>query len=720
MRDHFNSDFQKSRSTPKLLAGAFLCVLATATAAADDVADVDDADASGATELAPVDVTSTPGASYISGASVAGKEVVNPREIPQSVSVITHKRIEEQALVTVADALNQVTGVTVISNDTTQSQYRVRGYSLGVSHDGIPAYNQLSGYQQLDLSIYEQVEVLRGPSGLFQGTGEPGGTVNLVRKRAKKEFAASADLSAGSWDNYGLQADVTGSLNESGSVRARAVVSGVDRDYFYDRTHTRKKVGYGTVEWDITPVTTLSLAYIVQDAKTRAGISGLPAWSTGELLGISRSTNVYPDWNNDEWKTQDYIAELTHRFDSGWKATAKVLRRDQDYYYKDGYPTTGVSPTQTLNYSRRVRDYDYKIDSVDVYLSGPFNLFGQEHRAVLGYNEETRLSSYKGANGGAVTGVPFGRPDLVPNFSVPYDLGSETEYKLSGVYGQLRLKIADPLTVIAGARVSDYRQRSHGISPGTPSGWTTSANKTNDEVTPYGGVVFDLNKQISLYASYSDIFIPQAQDKSGGGTLDPRIGAQYEIGSKGEFFGGKLNASIALFNLRDTNRAYEDPNNPGFYLNAGEVESKGWEAEVVGSPVQGLDIQAGYTRLDTKYLKDRNNKNLPFTTWEPKHTFKLWGVYHFERAPLSGLNIGVGGQAVSGSKSGTGSSAIRKQGGYAVVNALVSYNINKNLSLALNANNIFDRTYYTRLGGLNTYNTYGEPRNFKLTLRTRF
>jgi outer membrane receptor for ferric coprogen and ferric-rhodotorulic acid len=677
-----------------------------------------------AVTLEPVVVT---GARYTSEVSVGGKEPVKPREIPQSVSVITKERIEDQGLVTVEDALNQVTGVTVISNETSQSQYRSRGYSLGVANDGIPAYNMFSGTQQLDLAIYEQVEVLRGPAGLYQGTGELGGVVNLARKRGLKEFAASGSVSAGSWNNYNAVADVGGPLNADGSLRGRVVASTVDREYFYDTTKTRKWVGYVTLDWDITPATTLSLALASQNDKTDAPYSGLPAWQTGELLKVSRSANPSPDWSRHEWDTQDLIAELSHRFDNGWKAIAKFRRRDQDFYAKEGWPGTGVSPvTGTVNYLRRELDNDDKHDAFDLYLVGPFRLFGQEHRAVLGYNREILRSSTITSWAANVNNVPFNHPELVsnPSFGSPYpwSLGNESETRQSGFYGQLRLRVTDPLTVIAGARVSDYRYRSRSISPSPSSSWETSASKTNDEVTPYAGLIFDVNRQVSLYASYSDIFVPQSQEKSGGGALDPRVGAQYEVGAKGEFFDGRLLASLAFFRLRDKNRPFEDPGNPNFYLNAGEVESKGWEVEVSGSPEPGWNVQAGYARLDTKYLKDETNKGLPFTTEEPKHTLRLWGTYRFGGELLNGLTAGLGANYASKSKAGNSANAsLRAQDGYTVVNAFLSYRVNKNLTLSFNANNLFDKTYYTRLNGtVNTYNTYGAPRNFLLTLRAAY
>jgi outer membrane receptor for ferric coprogen and ferric-rhodotorulic acid len=673
----------------------------------------------GALTLTPVTVIGA--GAYVPSEVSVGKMPASQREVPQSVSVITQQRIEDQNLVTVADALNQAVGVTVISNDTTQSQYRSRGYSLGVMNDGVPAYNALSGYQQLDLATFERVEVLRGPAGVFLGSGEPGGVVNLVRKRARAEFAASGQISAGSWDNYAAQADVTGPLNADGSVRARAVLSATDRDYFYERSHTRKLLGYATLDWDLAPATTLSFAATVQDDATDVPYMGLPAWTDGGLIRAPRSTNPYPDWNLYEWNTRDFLAELNHRFDSGWSATVRLSRRDQDFYFKDGFPSTGVDPdTGTLNYNRRVRDFNYERDTADLFLSGPFRLFGREHQALFGYNYDTLLSSFEGINAPGVTGVPFGRHDLVPEFDLAYTLGSETDTRQSGWYGQFRLNVSEPLTVAVGARVSDFRVRSRNVPPATPTAWTTSASKTSGEVTPYAGMVFDVNEQISLYASYSDIFVPQTQEKADGGTLDPRVGRQYEVGGKGEFLDGRLIASIALFDLRDENRSFRDPDNPDFFLNMGEVESRGWEAEVAGSPAPGWDVQAGYTRLDTKYLRDTNNEGLPFTTWEPKHTFKLWGVRRFAHGLLEGLSVGMGANVVSSSTAGNGTSAVRRQGGYAVANAMLSYRIDEHVTLALNLNNLFDRTYYTRLGGLNTYNTYGEPFNAALTLRARY
>jgi outer membrane receptor for ferric coprogen and ferric-rhodotorulic acid len=686
-----------------------------------------------AVTLEPVVVT---GARYTSEVSVGGKEPVKPREIPQSVSVITKERIEDQGLVTLEDALRKITGVTITPQGYT-NQYRSRGQYLNISFDGIPVNDLFQGFPQLDLAIYEQVEALRGPAGLFQGTGNLGGTINLVRKRAQKAFAASGGVSAGSWDNYGVQADVTGPFNADGSLRGRLVVSSIDRGYFFDRANTRKHLVYGTADWDITPSTTLSLGFASQRDTTKALQSGLPDWNTGwdggPQLKPSRSTNLNADWSRYEGEIQDTFAELSHRFENSWNLTAKFRRRDQDYRVKDGYANGAVNiSTGLLNYARRKQDNHYEQDSFDIFLAGPFHLFGREHRATVGYNVESTKSSGKNgySNLSGVNAIPYGRHDLVPNGDWPYTSGSESKSDQSGYYGQLRLRLADPLTAIVGARASDYRTRSRSVSPSTPTDWETSATKTTGEVTPYAGLIYDLNRQLSLYASYSDIFVPQTNEKIDGSVLEPRVGAQYEIGGKAELFDGRLIASLAFFNIRDKNRPFLDSNSPPgswYYLPLGETESKGWEIEVSGSPAPGWNLQAGYTQQEAEIRKASESyypKGHPIDGLQPKHSFKFWGVRHFEGGPLKGLNIGLGVSYTSKTRYLNNwtptSPVLRTADSYVVTDAFLSYRFDKNLSLSLNVNNLFDKTYYARIGGTGGANVYGEPRNFLLTLRANY
>uniref|UniRef100_Q47F01 TonB-dependent siderophore receptor n=1 Tax=Dechloromonas aromatica (strain RCB) TaxID=159087 RepID=Q47F01_DECAR len=681
--------------------------------------------------LGEVTVTATPERSYKADkVSVAGKMPLTLREIPNSVSVLTREQMDDQNMVTVWDAMSQMPGVQAIANDISQGQYHSRGAALDVQFDGAPSTLPLSGYQQFDLAMYERIEVLRGPSGFVQGSGAISGTVNFVRKRAEKEFASRFLASTGSWNNNRLEADVTGGLAQDGRLRGRAVFSYVDRDYVFNRVHTEKWLAFGTLDYDITPSTTANI-YVAHQQDNSSAFSGLPAYTNGRFLNVDRSFNPYPDWGRMEWNTTDLGADLTHKFDSGWTVTGRVLRRKQTQFFKDAYPADGVNPANSVisSYIRREFDYEYDMDNVDVYAAGPFQLFGRRHNLMLGANYSNFFSHGVGANASSpgssylrVNNILLSDPPVVVEPNVIYTTGSENETTQSGFYGQLRLSVVDPLTVVLGGRLSDYNYKSRTISPNpTPTNWAQGGRETG-QFTPYAGLLYDVNKYLTLYASYSDIFAPQTSKQVDNTVLEPRVGRQYEVGAKTELVDGKLAVNLGVFNIRDKNRAFADANNPGYYIAAGELESKGWEVEVVGRPAQGWDISGSYTRLDTEFLKDSTRQGQPVSLWYPKTQFKLWNKYRFGQGELEGLSLGFGLRGASQSASGTATSTVaaREQNFYAVYDAQIGYNLSRDVAVTLSANNIFDKTYYTRLGGTNTYNYYGDPRNFALTLRVRY
>lgn len=662
--------------------------------------------------------------------TVAGKTAQKLRDIPNSVSVLTRAQMDDQNMVTAWDALSQMTGIQAIANDITQGQYHSRGGALELQNDGAPSTLPLSGYQQFDLALYERIEVQRGPTGLLQGSGSFSGAVNLVRKRPLDHFSSRFVAQTGSWNNNRLEADVTGPLNDNGTLRGRAVVSYIDRDYVFNRVHDQKWLAYATLDFDFTPQTKANLFFAYQDNDS-TGFSGLPAYTNGKFLSVDRSFNPYPDWNRSRWNTRDIGAELKHDWSNTWSTTLRLARRDQDSFFKDSYPTDGVNPTTQIisNYARREFDYSYAHNSADLFASGPFELFGRRHAALIGANYSRFESIGHGANPSSpsssylnVANVLFADPPAVAEPNVIYRTGSQNLTTQSGYYGRFTLSLADSLKAVLGTRFSNFDYKSRTIDPNpTPTAWA-QGGRSSGRMTPYAGLVFDLNKQVSLYASYADIFVPQTQQRVDLTVLPPRVGKQYEIGSKADFLDGQLSATLALFKIHDTNRALSDANNPGYFLTAGELESKGWELEVVGRPMRGLDLSAGYTYLATHWLNNGNATGQPVSFWYPRHMVKLWSKYRFSDDVFKGFSIGFGLNGASQSASGAPSATVaaRSQNEYAVVKLQLGYEIDKNTALSLDINNLFDTTYYTRLGGTNTYNTFGDPRNAVLSLRIKY
>lgn len=653
--------------------------------------------------------------------TVSSKVAAPIKETPASISIINQQRLQDQNLTSIDDVLQQVTSVTVVPNDSTQSSYYSRGYSLNSTVDSLPSIDGLSGQPQFDMAMYEQVEVLRGVAGVLNGSGDLGGTVNFVTKKPTKQFKATVETSYGSWNNNRNQIDISGSLNNDQSLKGRLVAVQQNRNFFTDKTHQNKKFIYGVLDYDISDRTQLTLAQTIQKIDTQAPYTGLPAQSTGELLDINRSTNVIPDWAYLNRTMYDSTASMQHKFENGWIFKARGRYFTQQEEFLDTYAISGLS-NNLLNYARdRHARYDYTRQALDFYLSKSFNFLDHESQVVLGYNFDDYDRKGRVGRGSSthqfvdIYNINIDKPDI------EYTSGSQAKIRQTGWYGQTRLKLFDPLTLVLGARVSDYKSQTRQISPSTNTHWVQQSHETG-QMTPYAGLVYEWTPQISVYGSYSNVFVPQNDITAEGEILKPREGNQYEMGIKGSFLNKRLNTSAAIFQIDDQNRSLFDNRYPNddYYISAGKAQSRGFEAEAMGKINRNLDLSIGYSYLQTEYLKDANNQGLPVNTAEPKHSLKLWTHYTIPQGFFENIQLGMGLNAVSEYYGSRGTQLDRKQGGYTLINAMLSYPLNSHVTLALNGQNLTDKKYYATTGSINTYNTYGTPRNFNFLVKFKY
>ncbi|OZI71412.1 TonB-dependent siderophore receptor [Bordetella genomosp. 12] len=689
-----------------------------------------------------VHVTSEDTGSYAASGTSIFKGAKSLREIPQSVSVLTRQQLDDRDINSLEDALRVMPGISVSTyggNPGNNGLIWSRGQQIDAyQYDGVVSSLSTStgdgGGSQSDMAIYDRVELLRGPAGLLTGAGRPSGTVNLVRKRPRKEFGGSAAISAGSWDNYHSTVDVTGPLNEDGSLRGRAVLAGQDRNFSYSPAWNTNWTAYGVLEYDFTPHTTLGVSYTRSENRGNNWWTGQPTYSDGRFLDISRSKRIGVDWNRQANQNDEFSADLTHTFENEWvaKVTGRYAQRHSQYL--ETYPTSAVNPSNDMAtwYARKGSGEDEAM-GIDISLSGPFELFGARHDAVLGYSAERYEydRSLRGATIGSrnVFDPAISRADALNRLSSLTATRSRYKADQSGWYGMTRFSLSDSVKLITGARISDYNAHSWSAA----NGWSKSPNEASGRVSPYGGIVFDVTNQVSLYTSYADIFRPNT-NYGKDGVLAPRVGWQVETGAKGEFFDGRLNASLAVFQIREKNQPMLDATSTGCgptagscYTSAGLTRSRGWEMEISGSPMPNLQLVASYTNSDAIILNAANKSTIGQRVQNelPKQTATFWAYYRLPEGPLAGLNLGLGARWQSKVWYGTSAEeaagvAIRRQAPYVVVDALVGYQLTPRTEISLNVRNLFDKTYYSRLSYTSYYTTYGEPRSAMLTLRTRF
>ncbi|WP_437612988.1 TonB-dependent receptor plug domain-containing protein, partial [Erwinia sp. V71] len=264
---------------------------------------------------------------YTTSTTRAGtKMLLAPRDVPQSVSVITEQRMQDQNLQSIGDVLTNTTGVSTTYYDSERPTFYSRGFTIdNFSFDDIPtSVNDGWGFgdDSSDTAIYERIEVVRGATGLMSGTGNPAASVNMVRKHAdSKTFKGNVSASYGSWDKQRYVLDVSAPLSESGAVRGRVVTGYQDQNGYMDRYKKDKKFLYGVVDTDLTDSLTASVGYdYMQSHTSNATFGGIPTWFTnGERTSYSRSTNAAADWAHFDIDSRKVFANLTQNFANGWQ-----------------------------------------------------------------------------------------------------------------------------------------------------------------------------------------------------------------------------------------------------------------------------------------------------------------------------------------------------------------------------------------------------------------
>ncbi|WP_158601996.1 TonB-dependent siderophore receptor [Pararobbsia silviterrae] len=662
--------------------------------------------------------------------TVGSKIPVAQREIPQSVSVITQQQIEQQNASTLADVMRYTPGIEALPVSSVTTSYIARGFPITTFQlDGVPTALTSSsvGAPDEDVSMYDRIEVLRGASGLFNGFGGDGGTINLVRKRAPSTFEASADVGIGNYADHREQLDIGGPLNQSGSLRARVVAMQHDQHLMQDGTWQRDQQVFGTLEADLTSTMTarVGASYTKQFGHE---MYGLPVSTDHTPISVPRSLYLGASWNYTQLEKSSEFVKVEQKLADDWKAKVAYNHVQYSSFAAYGIPNSYVDPTTMIGnpYSLSYADKNTQ-DSLDAFVSGPFELLGRKHQLTLGSSYlHQRDRSYEYLIN-PDTGLDiFGdyTASILNNsiYSDAFAGGPQSNYTTVSnqyaLYANARISILDPLTLVLGAQATWWNST---VTPDSNPyynafGTTYSHDSSGPKFTPLVGLVYDINDTYTAYASYTSIYKPQTSYTSfDGGILKPVVGSQFEVGIKGEYFGGRLNTGIALFQIDESNRAFEDPAHPNFYLASGKARSQGFELTASGEVLPGLTVQTGYTYVDARALDDSLTTGGNFS-WQPKHQFKAWTNYQLP-GPWHKWNIGGGAIVQSGMYS-LDSGYHDTAGGYAIFNALVGYEISKNLSVTLSGTNIFNRKYWSAVE-IGNGNYYGNPAQVMMTLRAR-
>jgi outer membrane receptor for ferric coprogen and ferric-rhodotorulic acid len=660
--------------------------------------------------------------SYTTGATnTTMKLPLTLRETPQTITVITRQQIEDFGLNSVDEILQNVSTVSVARGGIADSYYS-RGFKMQHQNDGMmsPTTGVGIGWRGVispDSAFIDHVEIQQGAAGLLIGAGTPGGTMNMIRKLPTETFMAQAEVGLGSWDRRRIVGDISGPLTPSGILRGRVVLLSEDSNSYVDHGFLDKKGFYGVIEALPTEGTKIGLSLQYQKNRINETITGYPSAPDGRDLKWNRSTLFNtPDGGMEEDNTFLSLY-LEQQLAENWllRANYSHSRNESHVVAMTALGTLDLATgngLQVWGWNQRQKIVG---DSLDVYIRGKEHLFGRRHEFALGVNGsnlKTWLASSDGPD------VPFNvytyQSSAMPHHDPHLSYDNYDKTRQYGAWGVARLSLTDSLTLILGTRVSWYGY------------WNDSGVQTMEEkgvVSPYGGIVYDLNQQLSVYASYSDIFNPQTAKDRSGSVLKPVVGANYEVGIKGEFFNKRLNTAAALFRLEQTNLAETDedfgisPICDNWYCSkaAGKVVSEGVDFSVNGAVSSNWNVGAGYTYSKSEYATGEQ-KGDRYETRNPIHAFRLSTTY---RIPGTGWMVGGNLRAQSNTYRDRNNGAIHvTQNGFYLLGLMAKYRINDQAEVSITADNVLDKRYrYPNLGNMSHY---GEPRRVFASVRVAF
>ncbi|ART79681.1 TonB-dependent siderophore receptor [Oceanisphaera avium] len=716
-------------------------LLGLPSALAQEVADSDaDVTPEGEWRLAPVMVsaaaikdgtTEGTGSFTADNTNAATGMDLSLRETPQSVTVITRERLDQEGISSLGEAVARAPGITFRGAGSALGSYAgisSRGYSVNsLMLDGLPlptagvaGYSASQGLGTLNTDLYDAVTVVRGATGLMTGAGNPSATISLTRKRPTHDFQASVSQTLGTWDLSRTVGDIAGPLNSDGTFRGRIVGVKEIGDSWKQGYNYEKAVLYGVVEADVTEQTVARVALEYGENQADGGAGPYTGYALadkdGKLTPFGRGDNSMADWSGFEDSRLGLSAALDHHLNDDWKMS--VSYNHNTIETKQRFGLASYIPDANGEADIHLRSYriDNTVDSVGAKLDGSFALLGREHDLSVGLNgswtDDYTKDFYRDRNGFKVNVYDWNRHFPEPDWESLYGFGSRNKIEENGAYVATRLSATDDLSLLLGARWSNWRTRAL-----DENGNEKEKREEKGVITPYVGLVYDVTPNISAYASYTTIFNPQSRRDVNDQLLDPEEGINLETGLKGEWFNGRLNASAAVFEVEKDNLSVKDgtnqtPQGNQAYRAEDQTKGRGWELEIAGELMPGWQVQGGYTRMLTQ-----DNEGARLNTDQAKHQVKLFTSYTPESLSQLTLGGGVNWQShtyMSGAKDLYRD--IYTQDSYWVSNLMARYEFNEQLSLTANVNNLFDEAYRIDLD----IHDYGAPRNVQATLKYQF
>lgn len=586
------------------------------------------------------------------------RAAIKPLDLPQAVQVISSDLITQQQAVRLSEVVRNANGVYVSSaRGGAQESFFSRGYDMSANNMFKNGFRMNSGSIP-EVSSLERIEILKGSAALLYGNVTPGGILNMVTKSPKFNHGGEISMQAGSYSFYKPSVDFYGPL--SAHIAYRFNGSYENSESFRDVVKNERIYFNPSFLFKISKKTEVILQGDYLDA------DWTPDFGTAivgkEIVDLPRDLYLGARWSNGNTVQSSVSLLVNHDFNKHWKLSFNSSYQGFDRAWKG---TERIQPAANGDWSRplgQVRNTE-QIIGEQLSLQGTFNTGGIRHQIFTGMDFENSFTEaytyvFNPSTYGSGNIFDFGNFDQgtgIPEGNLTRIVKTDTNR--FGIFFQDLISLTEKWKLLAGLRWSwqEASPTTYNITDGTVS---EGVKKKDEAFTPKAGLVFQPLRTMSLFASYANSFTPNTGVTVDGAPLEPSIIDQFEAGVKKEWFEGRLTANVTLYQIVNSNlaqtaefRADGTPNtDTNIKILSGETTSKGVEIDIMGTPMPGLNIAAGYSYNDMRYTETANT-NGSFIEGDrvvrtPAHTANASFFYTLQSGKMKGLQIGALGNYI--------------------------------------------------------------------------
>ena len=701
-----------------------------------------------AVELPEVSVKATKEVPFKADESASNKFTKPLLDTPQTVQVIKKELLREQGVFSLTDALRNTPGITIQlgenGNTSAGDTFSMRGFNASnqLFLDGIRDLGAVSR----DVYNLEQIEVVKGPAGADIGRGAASGYINLISKQPSLTDSNFATIGYGTADKKRGTLDINKVIGETTAVRINALGfdGNVDKRDEVDNqnfsiapsiafglgTDTRFNVYSQHIRQDNTP-----------DGGTPSiGLSGF--FNADSALNAGRKTDRENFYGSDKDYERVDADMITAKFE--YDINGNTTLRNISRYGKTDMDrvTTGIGAitavtadpsTWTVARSRQRVDRMDEIMVNQTSLNSSFDIGGFKNSFAGGVElmYERQKNKTFITTGLTIPAANLYNPnenDLLP---VPYASGASTDgnTKTAAIYAFDTLDLTDQWQLNAGLRYERYKTATDIRAAASAGGAVTNAGDADNLLSWKTGVLFKPATNGSVYASYATSYTPPGSanfalsataNNQNNSALDPQKTDNVEIGTKWDLLNNQLNVTAAIFRTEnDKQTSFDDLLQPA---QIGKTRVTGVEVMAVGQLTEYWQLSAGFTKLNAKALDQQSNTGLDTTAvrWTPDYSATLWTQYDF-----GGFSIGGGARYMGEQKRlvTTADPSVNNMPNipsFVVADAMLAYEVNKNLDLRLNVYNLFDKYYIETMNNSGSRVRLGLPRTAMLTAELKF